>query len=150
LTLGLVVDSGPSGNARLAPTISIELGNASARVEALAALFRIDLVTGQAFAMPSLGLWAAAGRPGAGNRVLDVTAPTVARADTLRLGFGIDTARRLNFILAADGVLLGTHSYPTLDLTSPDAVMDAVGNTVSDIATQLLADSATRSRSRNG
>ena len=42
-------------------------------------------------------------------------------------------------MLAADGVLLGTHSYPTLDLTSPDAVMDAVGNTVSDIANQLLA-----------
>ena len=139
LTLGLVIDSGPSGNARVAPTLGIELGNAGARVEAKAALFRIDLVTGEAFALPSLGLWAAAGRPGAGNRVLDVTAPTVARADTLRVGFGIDAARRLNFVLGADGVLLGTHSYPTLDLTSPDAVMDAVGNTVSDIANQLLA-----------
>ena len=139
LTLRLVLDTGPSGNARLAPTIGVELGDSNARVEANAALFRIDLVTGEAFALPSLALWAAAGRPGAGNRVLDVAAPTVARADTLRLGFAIDTARRLNFVLAADGVQLGTHSYPTLDLTSPDAVMDAVGNTVSDIASQLLA-----------
>jgi large repetitive protein len=67
-----------------------------------------------------------------------LTNPTVARADTLRVGFALDSARRLTFVLAADGVLLGTHAYPTLDLTSPDAVMDAVGNTVADVATQLL------------
>ena len=62
-----------------------------------------------------------------------------ARADTLRIGFALDSERRLNFVLAADGVTLGAHDYATLDLTSPDAVMDAVGNTVGDIANQLLA-----------
>ena len=67
------------------------------------------------------------------------SATTVARADTLRVGFALDAARRLTFVLAADGVMLGAHHYPTLDLTSPDAVMDAVGNTVSDVAAQLLA-----------
>ena len=137
LTLGLRVDTGPSGNARLTPSLGIELGNADARVEARADVLRIDLVTGEAFALPSLGLWAAAGR--SGNRILDVSNPTVARADTLRIGFALDSARRLNFVLAADGVTLGSHEYATLDLTSPDAVMDAVGNTVGDIANQLLA-----------
>lgn len=138
LTLGLHVDTGPTGNTRLTPTLVIELGNDDARVEARADLFQIDLMTGSAIALPQLGVWAAAGRPGAGKRVLDVTAPTVARADTLRVGFALDATRRLTFVLAADGVVLGTHAYPTLDLTSPDAVMDAVGNTVSDVAAQLL------------
>ncbi len=70
----------------------------------------------------------------------NVTNPTVARAETLRLGFALDVQRRLTFVLAADGVTLGTHTYPTLDLTSPDALMDAVGNTVGDVANQLLAN----------
>ena len=137
LTLGLRVDTGPSGNARLTPSLGIELGNADARVEARADVLRIDLVTGEAFALPSLGLWAAAGL--SGHRILDVSNPTVARADTLRIGFALDSARRLTFVLAADGVTLGSHEYATLDLTSPDAVMDAAGNTVGDIANQLLA-----------
>lgn len=140
LTLGLRVDTGPTGNTRLTPILGIELGNDDARVEARADLFQVDLVTGSAIALPQFGVWAAAGSPGVGKRVLDVTNPTAARADILRVGFALDPARRLTFVLAADGVVLGTHEYPTLDLTSPDAVMDAVGNTVSDVATQLLGN----------
>ncbi len=139
LTIGMRVDTGPTGNARLTPTFGIELGNATARIEARADLFRIDLVSGAAIALPQFGVWAAAGRPGAGNRILDVSNPTIARADTLRVGFALDPQRRLTFVLAADGVTLGAHNYATLDLTSPDAVMDAIGNTVGDVATQLLA-----------
>ena len=106
-----------------------------ARVDA----FRIDLGTGEALALPALGLWASVGRhDGSGARVLDVAAPTVARADRLRLGFGLDPTRRLTFVLAADEVRLGTHDYATLDLTSPDAVMDAAGNAIEDVANELL------------
>ncbi|HMI72395.1 MAG TPA: hypothetical protein VK510_20515, partial [Solirubrobacteraceae bacterium] len=137
LRLALAVDTGPSGHAQLTPTLSLQLGDVTARVEARAELLRIDLVTGAAVALPSFGVWAAAGD--AGSRVLDVAAPTVARTDTLRIGFGIDAARRLNVVLAADNVKLGAHTYPTLDLTSPDAVMDAAGNTVADVANQLLS-----------
>jgi hypothetical protein len=139
LTIGLAVDTGPSGNARLTPQLGIELGTDQARIEARADLLHIDLVTGSATAVPSLGVWGAAGRPGQGNRVLDVTSPTVARADVLRVGFSLD-AGQLTFVLAADGVTLGAHDYPTLDLTSPDAVMDAIGNTVEDVANQLLGN----------
>lgn len=138
LTLGLRVDTGPTGNTRLTPMLGITLGNDAARVEARADVFQVDLVTGAAIALPQFGVWAAAGNAGVGKRVLDITNPTVARADTLRVGFAIDPTRKLTFVLAADGVVLGAHAYPTLDLTSPDAVMDAVGNTVSDVATQLL------------
>ncbi len=140
LTFGLRVDTGPSGNARLTPTLGVELGDTTARVEARADLFQIDLITGSVLALPQFGVWAAAGRPGVGNRVLDIINPTVARADTLRVGFALNAQRSLTFLLAADGVRLGAHDYATLDLTSPDAVMDAVGNTVSDVASQLLAD----------
>jgi len=137
LKLTLRSDAGPSGNPRLTPSLAIELGNDDARIEARADLFRIDLVTGEAFALPSFGVWAAAGR--AGNALLDLTAPKVVHADTLRIGFGIDAQRRLGFVLAADTVVIGTREYATLDLTSPDAVMDAVGNAVEDIADELLA-----------
>ena len=139
LELGLNVSNGPSGHTLLAPQLSLRFGSERTHLRALAELCRIDLVTGQATALPSLGLWAATGQGLPGQRVLDVTAPTVAQADTLRLGFALDTARKLTFVLAADNVLLGTHRYDTLDLTSPDAVMDALGNTVGDLATLLLA-----------
>jgi len=78
LTIGLRVDTGPTGNARLTPTFGVELSAADTRVEARADLFQVDLVTGATNALPQLGLWAAAGRPGAGHRVLDITNPTVA------------------------------------------------------------------------
>ena len=139
LSITLKVDTGPTGNARLSPALGVSLGGTTARVEAQADLFQIDLVTGSAVALPRLGMWAAAGKPGVGNRVLDVAGPPIARADTLRIGFALDAQRRLTFVLAADGVVLGSHTYSTLDLTSPDAVMDAVGNTVSDVANQLLS-----------
>ena len=85
-------------------------------------------------------MWAAVGS--AGNRVLDVTNPDAGsvRADTLRVGFALDADRRLTFVLAADEVRLGTHEYPVLDLTSPDAVMDAAGNAVEDVAEELLGN----------
>jgi large repetitive protein len=136
LTLRMRVDTGPSGNSRLTPTLGVLLGDDDARVEAQAELFQIDLVTGAAIALPQLGVWAAAGHAGA--PILDVAGPPIARANTLRVGFALDAVRRLTFVLAADGVLLGEHEYPTLDLTSPDALMDAAGATVGDIANQLL------------
>jgi hypothetical protein len=138
LRLGVIVDTGPSGNVRITPTLTAIVGDDDARVEASAHICRVDLVTGEALALPSLGVWAAVGS--AGNRVLDLTNPTVARADTLRVGFALDADRRLTFVLAADQVRLGTRDYPVLDLTSPDAVMDAAGNAVEDVAEELLGN----------
>jgi large repetitive protein len=141
LRLGLRTDSGPSGHIRLTATLGADVGATSPRVQARLDAFQIDLGTGEALALPALGLWASIGRhDGSGARVLDVSSPTIARADRLRLGFGLDPARRLTFVLAADTVLLGTREYETLDLTSPDAVMDAAGNAVEDVANELLGE----------
>lgn len=139
LTLRLSIRTGPTGNGCLTPSLSVELGTDGARVEAHADLFQLDLVTGAVIAVPHFGAWAAAGRAGSGRRILDTSTPIVARADTLRVGFAIDSRRRLTFVLAADMVRLGSNEYPVLDLTSPDALMDAANATVSDVADELLA-----------
>ena len=138
ITVGIVVDTGPSGNARLTPRLAVELGTAGARVEAAADLAQIDLVTGSAVAFPQLGVWAAFGAPSA--PVLDVTGTPDAEADTLRIGVALDADRRLTFVLALDQVALGSETYPVLDLTSPDAVMAAVGTTIEQFADDLLGN----------
>ncbi len=140
--LRLVVDTGPTGNPVVRPTLSAVVADGDQRVEARAELCTLDLVTGSATALPSLGVWASTGGPGVGHRVLDLpAAPPTPRitVDALRVGFALDAARRLTFVLAADQVAVGTRPpYPTLDLTSPDAVMDAVGQALEDVADDLL------------
>ena len=138
LSLGLNVRQGSTGHSLLAPYAKVKLGDDQTSLNAQAELMQVDLVTGQASAFPSLGLWLATGRDVNGSRALDVSAPLVAKAATLRVGFELNALRQLNFVLAADTVTLGTHSYPTLDLSSPNAVMDAVGSTVEQLANQLL------------
>lgn len=137
LRLGVRLDTGAGGSPRLTATLGLDLGTAATRVEARAELCAVDLVTGAAAALPSFGVWAATGT--AASPVLNVPGPEPVRADTLRVGFALDAARKLTFVLAADQVHIGAHGYPTLDLTSADAVMDAAGNAVEDVANQLLA-----------
>ena len=137
VTVGVIVDTGPSGNTRLTPTVTITLGDADARVEVDCHPCRVDLVTGQAVALPRLGLWAAAGN--AANPVLNLTNPSIVRAETLRIGGALDADRNLTFVLAADEVLIGTERHPVLDLTSADAIMTAVGDAVDELLDQLLA-----------
>ena len=139
LTLSLPVSAGASGHTQLKPRLTLRLGDNDVRVQASADLMCIDLVTGAASALPAFDVWAAAGH--AGHRVLDIPAAPpapAARADTLRVGFAIDAARQLSFVLAADNVMLGANSYPVLDLTSPDAVMDAAGSTAAAVLEGLL------------
>jgi len=135
LELALRVDNGPTGNPCLTPALSVLLGGGAARVEARADLMRVDLVSGQAVALPSLGLWAAAGTTA--SPLLDTPE---ARAETLRLGFALDASRRLTFVLAADGVVLRGTSYGTLDLSTPDAVMGAAGQIASDALDEIAEE----------
>ncbi len=134
-SLSLRVDSGPSGNPRVTASLAVELGNDAARVEARADMFRVDL--GQRRSLRVAERAAAAGR--SGSRVLEFAQPHRRARRHLAPGFGLDAQRRLNFVLAADNVRLGTRDFGTLDLTSPDAVMDAAGSVVEDIAGELLA-----------
>ena len=139
--VGVRTEPGTAGATTLVASAAVDVGSTSPRVEVRTDLVRIDLATGAATALPLLGVWAAVGRlDGVGTRVLDVTEPAVARADALRLGFALDADRRLAFVLAADVVRLGTRDYAVLDLSTPDAVMDAAGTAVEDVAAELLGN----------
>ena len=137
LTLGL--ETSPEGHTRLVPALSLRLGDEDRRVLAQAQLLRVDLVSGALAGLPALGLWAALGRDAAGHRALDLSAPTVARVNTLRVGFGTGANRQLVFVLAGDGVQIGSQHHETLDLSTPGALMDAVGQTVAGTLDALLA-----------
>lgn len=145
LRVGVRVDTGESGHARVTPTLGMELSQtgSTARAEARADLCTIDLVTGAAVAVPRLGIWAALGSTA--DPVLDEPAaaplPAVS-AERLRIGFALDAQRRPTFVLAADTVAIGSHAYDVLDLTSPDALTELAGaaasETVGGIASSLL------------
>ncbi len=140
LALSLPVATDASGHTLLKPRLSLRYGSGATRVQASADSMRIDLVTGVAVALPALEIVAASGT--AASPVLNVAAAPpapAAQAQTLRVGFALDASRKLVFVLAADQVTLGSHNYAVLDLTSPSAVMDALGHTVADVANQLLA-----------
>ncbi len=139
LQLALGTETSAEGHLRLVPTLVLSLGDPGRRVQAQAQLLRVDLVSGQLAGLPQFGVWAALGRDADGQRALDVTAPSVLRANTLRLGFAGDAQRRLVFVLAADGVQIGTQRHDTLDLSTPGALMDAVGETVAGTLDALLA-----------
>lgn len=143
---GVRVDTGDSGHARLTPTLGVDVSQAgsTARAQARVDLATIDLVTGSATAVPALGIWVALGS--AADPLLTVAGPPAVRVERLRLGFALDAQRRPTFVLAADDVTIGDHSYPVLDLTSPDALMDAAGNAVGDVADELLGGLGTTIR----
>ena len=144
LRIALRTQPGPSGRLRLTPTVEVDLGSGANRVQAIADLLETDLGGGPTRALPRLALWAHLGRSegGAEPVVLDLPAagPTPAvRVEAVRVGLELDDARRPVVVLAADRVQIGSHGYPTLDLTSTDALMDAAGAAVEELVTALLA-----------
>ena len=138
LRVGVRVDTGESGHALLVPTLGMDLTQAgsTARAEARIDLCSIDLVTGAPMALPRLGVWASLGS--AADPVLDVSGTPDVSAQRLRVGFALDAQRRPTFVLAAEVVAIGDQEYAVLDLTSPDALMDAAGAAVGSIASDLL------------
>lgn len=139
LRLGLGVTPGPGGHPTVTPTLRVSVApTADVRLVAEADLMTLDLAAGSAVALPRLSAYLVAGRrtgtdPG-GTDLL--TGDPACRA--VRAGFGLDAARRPVFLLAADGVAIGTHGWDTLDLTNPDALADAAGAAVEEIADRLF------------
>lgn len=144
--VGVRVDTGDSGHARLTPTLGVDVSQpgSTARAQARVDLATVDLVTGSATAVPSLGIWASLGS--AADPLLVVTGPPAVRVERLRLGFALDDRRRPTFVLAADDVTIGDQAHPVLDLTSPDALMDVAGAAVGDVVDELLGGLGTTVR----
>ena len=141
LTIGVGVTTGSDGHTRLTPSIGIALPvNADVVVRADADLCTIDLGTGAASALPSLALQLWLGhRPDGGAVLLDEPGPPVVRVETVRAGFAIGAAHKPTFVLAADKVTIGSHTHDTLDLSTPDAIADAGGVVLGDVADEILA-----------
>ncbi|OYT89030.1 MAG: hypothetical protein CFE46_00930 [Burkholderiales bacterium PBB6] len=139
VSLAIGVDTGPTGHTRLTPALTVRLGPADTPVQIRAALLRADLVDGSLLALPSLAVWAQAGLPAPGTPVLDMPGAPAVHVDTVRIGFELDANRQLRFLLAADGVVIGAQRFATLDLSTPDAVIDAAATTVASLADSLFA-----------
>jgi large repetitive protein len=141
--LGVRTEAGPSGRLRVVPSIEVEVGTAGARVRASLDVLETDLGTGSTRALPRFGVWAELGRPAGTSEPLALDVPAAGpspavRVEAVRVGVALDTERLPTFVLAADRVRIGTREYPTLDLTSTDALMDAAGAAVDDILDGIL------------
>ena len=155
LRLGLRAEPGPTGTLVLTATLGadvggpLEAGALEARAEARAEV--PDRPRHRRGARAAVArLWASIGRQdGVGPRVLDVDDPTVARADRCDSASGSTPSggSRSCSPPTASG---SATTRPTLDLTTPDAVMDAVGNAVEDVAAELLGQLGRRRRRRQG
>ena len=136
-------EAGPSGRLRVVPSVDVEVGTAGARVRATLDVLEADLGTGASRALPRFGVWAELGRPDGTTEPLALDVPAAApapavRVEAVRVGVALDAERLPTFVLAADRVRIGTHEYPTLDLTSTDALMDAAGAAVDEILDGIL------------
>ena len=137
IVLGVGVVPSATGHSVCTPTISVvvdQVANVTMRAEA--DLLRIDLGSGAVVALPRLAVYAHAGRRDGIGTPLLTGDPAV---DAVRIGVALDEQRRPVFVLAADKVVIGTHSYETLDLSTPDALADSASHVVGDAIGDLLA-----------
>ena len=91
-----------------------------------------------------MALLAEVGRSSGGTRRVSCTfrppRQRLRSSDAVRIGLALDPTRRPVAIVAADGVTIGTQStFPTLDLTSTDALMDVAGAAVDIVVDGLIA-----------
>jgi hypothetical protein len=145
LLIDVAAPVGADGHTRLTPSLRLTLPvNADIVLRADADLCTIDLGTGAATALPkrALQLWLGH-RPDGGAVLLDQAGPPAVRVETVRAGFAMDASRKPTFVLAADQVTIGGHTHDTLDLSTPDAIADAGGAVLGDIADEILGQLGT-------
>ncbi len=123
---GLLTVNGP-------PPGSLELDVSLARITLGAAPTLLGL--------PSLSV---AGRVGPraiavpADRLFDLPNPAP-KIGSLRVGIALDEARRVVLVIAAHDVVVGQHSYPSLDLTNAQTLADVGTTALTDLSTDLLA-----------
>ena len=132
---GVRVAAGTGGHPVVTPSLGFGITSGDLRIRAQADLLRLDLGNGAARALPAFTAFAQFGKRADGGSRLISGDPQV---DSVRVGLALDAQRRPNFLLAADGVILSGHSYPTLDLSTPGAIAEAAGTVVGDVLDSLL------------
>jgi hypothetical protein len=137
ITLGVDVSDGSGGFPVVTPVLGIEAGGGQVIARIEAQIFRLDLGTRDALALPSLSAAVDVGKHAGGGGVLLTGDPAI---DALRFGLSLDQDRRPVATLALVNVKIGTHpAYPLLDLSSPSAVIESAGQVIGDVVDQVLA-----------
>ncbi len=136
VTIGVDVADGSGGFPVITPVIGIEAGAGQAIGRIAASLFRLDLGSGAATALPALNADLTFGKSATGGSALLTGDPAV---DAIRFGLTLDQNRRPAATLALLNVRIGTHpAYPLLDLSSPGAVIESAGQVIGDVVDQVL------------
>ena len=139
LRLGVRVTPGTGGHPTLVPWLDVRWSPSPglADLTATVDLLRADTGTGAVTAVPALRAEAAFGSQAAGGAPL-LTGPTAVAG--LRVGIGLDAARRPAFTLTLHGVdLPGPVHHDLLDLSSPQAAVAAVDSVVASALSAALA-----------
>lgn len=136
LRLGVRIDGAVNGLPALTPWIELGLDTSAARgrVEVGADLFRLDTSTGSVAALPLLRAEAVFG-VAAGAPPLLTGDPAIA---SLRLGIGVADGQRPEFRLTLHTVTLNGRAYDVIDLSSPEAALDAANDLIDDALAAAL------------
>ena len=137
VSLSIDVTDGSGGFPVVTPVLGIETGSGQVIASIETKLFRLDLGSRNAVALPSLEASVLVGKTPGGGATLLSGDPAV---DAIRFGMSLDENRRPAAILALLNVKIGAHpAYPVLDLSSPDAVIESAGQVIGDVVDQVMA-----------
>ncbi len=138
LTIGIRVEAGPGGHPVLVPWVELALATRSgAAARAVADLFRVDTRDGTCLAFPDVRLEGVFGSEAGGTALVTGTDPHVGG---LRIGVGLApgaTPAVPVFRLTLHDVRLG-QQHDVLDLSTPEAALDAGGSVVAGALTAAL------------
>ena len=136
VSLGLRSTPGSTGHPVVSLTAELIVAAADVDLRAGMELARFDLGTGSALAVPALEVADRAGQRGpAGTPLIATGDVTVAG---MRFGFALDQARHPALVLAADTVEILGQQYPSLDLSTPDAIAATVTKALDSVLADML------------
>lgn len=139
VTVGLVVAAGTGGHPTLTPWLELSLGTRSgAQARAHVDLLVADTGTGAATAVPGLRAEAVFGADAGGTRLFAGGAGQP-RLGSVHVGLRLDESRRPAFVLTLHDVdLPGQPHRDVLDLSSPDAALDAADDVLDGVLSDAL------------
>jgi large repetitive protein len=136
-SVGVRSSTGTGGALSITPFLSLALTTgANAQVALAVDLLRADLATGMVTAVPDLRAEALFGDQAAGGAALLTTGAT--RVGGVRTGLVLRADRRAALTLTLHNVTVAGRSHPLLDLSSPDAAVDAAESVVTDAIAAAL------------
>lgn len=136
VSLGVRVTPGTGGHPTVVPWVEVAYETTPGIKVALSAdLLRADTATGQVSALPAVRAEAVFGVDAGGSALLTGD-PGIG---SLHLGIGLTDLRTPVFVLTLHNATLAGRPYPLLDLSTPQAALDAANNAISGALQTALA-----------